>query len=202
MQALRITPIAAEVGLIVQAATLYDARTRMFAALLPSDRGRFQLEHSGDVKVYRNLDVLPRAYLAHEMAAVADLEGALAFLRGQPGVTVVEGSLDGAQPAHRDDRAEIVAYHPERVQIRTQSAAPALLVLSDSLYPGWSATVDGEPVAIKAVNGLFRGVVTPAGAHEVVFTFEPTGWRQGLWLAVLGGLLLVALSVGAVLIRR
>lgn len=203
VQALCITPVDGEAGLIVQAATLYDARTRMFAALLPSDRGRFQLEHSGDVKVYRNLDVLPRAYLAGEMAAVADLEAALALLRDHAGaVTVVEGSLDGAQPAGPNDRAEIVAYSPERVQIRTQSAAPALLVLSDSHYPGWSATVDGAPAAIKVVNGLFRGVATPAGAHEIVFTFEPTGWRVGLGLAALGGLLLAAAVAGAVLTRR
>jgi hypothetical protein len=198
VQELRITPAAAQVGLVVQAATLYDARTRMFAALLPSDRGRFRLEHSGDVKIYRNLDVLPRAYLAGEMAAVDDLEAALALLRNHAGVvTVVEGSLDGAQPAGPNDRAEIVEYSPERVRIRTQSAAPALLVLSDSHYPGWSATVDGQPAALKVVNGLFRGVVMPAGAHEIVFHFEPTSWRQGLWLAALGGLLLLAAVIGA-----
>ncbi len=49
----------------VQAATLVDARTGMFTALLPSDRGRFELTHSGDVKIYENLDLLPRAYLVH-----------------------------------------------------------------------------------------------------------------------------------------
>jgi uncharacterized membrane protein YfhO len=82
------------------------------------------------------------------------------------------------------------------VHIRTNSAAPALLVLSDSYYPGWRATVDGRPAEIKAVNGLFRGVVTPAGKHDVVFTFEPTGWRSGLILAAAGALLL-AIAVGA-----
>jgi hypothetical protein len=203
VQALRITPLKGEAGLIVQAATLYDARTRMFVALLPSDRGRFQLEHSGDVKVYRNLDVLPRAYLAGEMTAVADLEAALALLRDHAvAVTVVEGALDGAQPAQPADRAEIVEYSPERVRIRTQSAAPALLVLSDSHYPGWSATVDGAPAAIKVVNGLFRGVTTPAGAHEIVFIFEPTGWRLGLGGAALGALLLAAAVIGAALAER
>ena len=40
--------------------TLIDARTGMFTPLLPSDRGRFRLVHSGDVKIYENLDVLPR----------------------------------------------------------------------------------------------------------------------------------------------
>lgn len=194
---LRITAAPGAPNLVVQAATLYDARTTMFSALLPSDRGRFRMEHSGDVKVYRNLDVTPRAYLAGDLAAVDNLEAALALLQRQAGqVTVVEGALDGAQPAGPDDHAEIVAYTAERVQIRTQSAAPALLVLSDSFYPGWTATVDGRPAAIKAVNGLFRGVVTPAGEHEVIFTFEPTGWRTGLFLAAAGALLM-AITGGA-----
>lgn len=172
------------VGLIVQAATLYDARSGMFSALLPSDRGRFRLEHSGDVKVYRNLDVTPRAYLAAELATVDNQEAALAKLRAEAGrITIVEGSLDGAQPAGPGDSAEIVAYAPERVEIVTHSAAPALLVLSDSFYPGWTATIAGAPAPIKAVNGLFRGVVVPAGEQRVIFTFTPTGWRSGLWLA-------------------
>jgi hypothetical protein len=194
---LRIVAAPGAPALVIQAATLYDARTTMFAALLPSDRGRFRLEHSGDVKVYRNLDVAPRAYLAGAMAPVDNQEDALIMLQEQAGmVTVVEGALEGAQPATPTDRAELITYAAERVHIRTNSAAPALLVLSDSYYPGWRATVDGRPAEIKAVNGLFRGVVTPAGKHDVVFTFEPTGWRSGLILAAAGALLL-AIAVGA-----
>jgi hypothetical protein len=193
---LRLTAEPGDATLIVQAATLYDERSGMFSALLPSDRGRFRLEHSGDVKVYRNLDGMQRVYLAGELAAVADQDAALELLRTQAGrVTVVEGTLDGAQPAAPGDRAEIVAYAPERVEIVTHSAAPALLVLSDSLYPGWTATVAGALAPIKAVNGLFRGVVVPAGEQRVIFTFAPTGWRAGLWLAG-GGVILLLLALG------
>lgn len=200
---LRLTAAPGDVTLTVQAATLYDARSKMFSALLPSDRGRFRLEHSGDVKVYRNLDVTPRAYLAGALAAVTDQEAALDLLRTQAGrVTVVEGALDGAQPAGPGDRAEIVAYAPERVEIVTHSAAPALLVLSDSFYPGWRASVTGAPAPIKVVNGLFRGVVVPPGEQRVIFTFAPSGWRAGLWLAGSGALLLLVLLGAAWRVRR
>lgn len=195
---LRLLAEPGDAALIVQAATLYDARSGMFSALLPSDRGRFRLEHSGDVKVYRNLDVTPRAYLAAELAAVDSQGAALEMLRTEAGrVTVVEGALDGAQPAGPDDYAEIVAYAPEHVEIMTHSAAPALLVLSDSFYPGWTATIAGAPASIKVVNGLFRGVVVPAGEQRVIFTFMPTGWRSGLWLAGSGVFLWLMLLGGA-----
>jgi uncharacterized membrane protein YfhO len=61
--------------------------------------------------------------------------------------------------------------------------------------------VDGRPASIKAVNGLFRGVVAPAGVHEVVFTYEPTGWRLGLGLAMVGAALLAMLLGGSALVR-
>lgn len=200
---LRLTPVVGPLGLVVQAATLYDARTGMFAALLPSDRGRFQLEHSGDVKIYRNLDNLPRAYLARDIAPVADLDEALAVLREGAGrVTAVEGLSAAVQPAAAGDTAELTAYAPERVSVRTESAGPALLVLSDSFYPGWSATVDGAPAPILATNVIFRGVVVPAGSHEVVFEFAPSGWTAGLWLAALGGLLLLLALSAALWLRR
>ena len=203
VDALRLAPEAGPLGLVVQAATLYDERTGMFAALLPSDRGRFQLEHSGDVKVYRNLDNLPRAYLARDLAPVADLDEALAVLREGAGkVTAVEGLAADVQPAAAGDTAEITAYAPERVSVRTESADPALLVLSDSFYPGWSATVDGVPAPILATNVLFRGVVVPAGSHEVIFEFAPSGWVAGLWLAALGGLLLLLALSAALWLRR
>jgi uncharacterized membrane protein YfhO len=147
---------------------------------------------------------MPRAYLAGDMVAVDNFETALAVLQEQAGlVTVVEGTLDGAQAAEPGDYTEIVAYAAEQVRIHTKSANPALLVLSDSFYPGWTATVDGRPAEIKAVNGLFRGVVIPAGEREVIFTFEPTGWRSGLYLAAAGALLLAtACSAGIALVVR
>jgi uncharacterized membrane protein YfhO len=58
------------------------------------------------------------------------------------------------------------------------------------------------PAPIHAVNVLFRGVVVPAGAHEVIFTFVPTGWNTGLWLAALGGLLVVMAGATSLILRR
>ena len=71
----------APADLVIQAVTLVDERTGMFSALLPSDRGDYELVHSGDVKVYENLDVQPRAYLVDEWTSVDDSEQALAILQ-------------------------------------------------------------------------------------------------------------------------
>jgi hypothetical protein len=183
----------------VQAATLVDGRTSMFTALLPSDRGRFVQTHSGDVKIYENLDVLPRAYLVHEtLAATADEAVSLVAAREfDPAQTaVVEGVEPFATRAVAGDGARILHYAPERVVVESSSAEQALLVLSDGYDPGWQATVDGAPVPIYRTNVLLRGVVVPAGTHTIEFVYRPASWQQGVGLGAVGWLLIVALVVG------
>lgn len=180
---------------VIQAATLLDTRTQMFSSLLPSDRGHFARVHSGDVKIYQNLDAAQRAFLVPQTVEASDAANALELLRAEGDFAqraVVEGMppLQGA--AAPGDQAQITAYGAERVEVRTSSAGPALLVLADAYYPGWTATVDGVATPIYPTNVLFRGVPVPAGEHQVVFTFQPTGWSLGLWLAGAGCLLVVA----------
>jgi hypothetical protein len=194
------------VDLVVQAATLVDQRTKMFTPLLPSDRGRFRLVHSGDVKIYQNLDTLPRAYLAYTVTGADSPEAALTALRQQyqtsraastEPTAIVEGLASFTSQRTASDQAELVAYTPERVEIHTTNAQRALLVLSDSAYPGWLATVDGTPAPIYTTNYLFRGVMLPPGAHTVIFHYQPRSWRIGLWLSttgVVGSLLFLLLG--------
>lgn len=194
---LTVQRVATPFDLVIQAVTLVDTRTGMFVPLLPSDRGRFQMVHSGDVKIYENLAGRPRAYLANDVVAADNSQAALAFLQegkaGLDGRAVVEGlPAFTTQPA-AGDHAEIVAYAPERVEIQTHNVHRALLVLSDSAYPGWTATVDGQPSPIYTANYLFRGVDLPPGEHTVLFQYQPMSWRRGLWLSATGGLFCVLL---------
>jgi hypothetical protein len=188
----------------LQAITLFDERTGMFLSLLPSDRGRFERVHSGDVKIYRNVDSLPRAYLVHQAVTVSNTQAAAAALLGGdliPGVNAVVELPPEADPLALDsstgdpaqDQVEIIHYAAEEIVLRTMAGSSALLVLSDSYYPGWTATVDGRPATILPANVAFRGVVLPPGAHEVRFAYRPTGWETGLWLG--GGGLLVWLGL-------
>ncbi|MCC6455478.1 MAG: YfhO family protein [Caldilineaceae bacterium] len=184
----------------VQAATLVDARTGMFTALLPSDRGRFQLAHSGDVKIYENLDLLPRAYLVHRVLTAADADQAVAQVAAADfdpaDAAVVEGLDAFRTTASPGDGAALLDYAPERVLIESHSAEPALLVLSDGDDPGWHATVDGAPVPIYRTNVLLRGVEVPAGRHRVEFVYRPAPWQQGLWVGAVGLVLIAGLLVG------
>jgi hypothetical protein len=189
----------------VQAATLVDARTGMFLALLPSDRGHFERVHSGDVKIYENKNLLPRAYLVHKTLA-ADGKQAVALVAAggfDPATTaVVEGLQPLSTTVTTGDGAQILSYAPEQVVIESRSAQPALLILSDSDDPGWQATVDGAATPIYRTNVLLRGVKVPAGKHRVEFVYRPATWARGVWLGTAGWLVILVLVAGASRIMR
>ena len=85
---------------------------------------------------------------------------------------------------------------PDRARLWVRAADTGrALVVSDTYYPGWHATIDGQPVQIHRANFLFRAVCVPAGAHLVEFTFTPPGFRLGLavtLLSVAGAALILA----------
>jgi len=78
-----------------------------------------------------------------------------------------------AQESAGQDRVTVDQFQPERIQVSTNSDAAGFLVLSQSYYPGWQATIDGEPAQLLAADALFQAVHLLPGQHRVEFTFKP-----------------------------
>ncbi len=182
--------------LVVRGVSLVDERTGSFQALVLSDRGHFRLVHSGDVKVYENMDVLPRAFLVHKAKVVGDSDAAsLSSLESDfdpaAEVLLADGTeLDFPLP-DGEESVMIRHYAPERIEIEVSAAAPGYLVLSDAWYPGWEARVDGTPVPVRRANLLFRAVAVDTGVHVVEFTFRPRSLFIGLGISLVGVVLLL-----------
>ena len=84
---------------------------------------------------------------------------------------------------------EWLVDHDEQVTLRVTAKAPGELVLADTWYPGWVATLDGEPIEIRRVAPDHRAVSMPEGIHELVFAYRPW-WRPLIW-ASMGWLVLL-----------
>ena len=91
--------------------------------------------------------------------------------------------------------ARVVAASPHQVRLETSAVDEALLVLSDTYYPGWRAFVDGQEQPILRGDLLFRVVAVPAGEHVVEFRFEPASVRIGLLVSALALLVVAAVLV-------
>jgi len=150
--------------------------------------------------------VLSRAFIVHRAVVAADDETALALTQDaafDPAAEIVLAAADerkrqlvgvfGEQAIGDSASTHIVSYKPEAIEIEAELATPGYLVLTDAWYPGWEATVDGEPAPIKRADLLFRAVALDAGRHRIVFTFRPVSLRigAGISLAGLVGLIVV-----------
>jgi hypothetical protein len=190
-----VRPLLAQGQIVVRGASLIDERTGSFQSLVISGRGRFRLVQSGDVKIYENLDTLPRAFMVPQAISAPNDAAALTTMRAasfDPAQTVVlNGAQNVGQVGNLAYKADIVSYEPERVVIETDGAGAGWLVLTDAWYPGWRATVDGSPVDIARADVLFRAVPVPAGRHRVEFVYAPVS----LWIGA--GISLMTLALGA-----
>jgi len=88
---------------------------------------------------------------------------------------------------------------PNRVTIHAVLDTPGYLVLADTWYPGWQATVDGEPAEVLQANYAFRAVYLAAGEHTVEMDYQPTSVLVGEAVSLTTLTLLV---VGLPLTRR
>ena len=80
------------------------------------------------------------------------------------------------QTAANDSTANVVLtkYEPNNMTYTVNSAKGGVVVFSEVYYPGWSATIDGQPAELGRVNYILRALNVKAGKHEVVLDFHPS----------------------------
>lgn len=152
----------------------------------------------GQVAVFENTRTLSRAWLAAGELVASD-EDQLNIIRsgktpaGLPWDPLEQALVEtrtgfdyarGDGPP-KDRAAEVTLLQPSRIDVKTESAAPSLLVLSENHYPGWRASVDGRTTEIVRVNYNQRGVALPAGQHLVTFVYRPISLLAGLAVSLL-----------------
>jgi hypothetical protein len=165
--------------------------------------------NGGEVRVYRNPDVLPRAFVVHHVEVVNSAEQSLArltdrefdyrttvILEGEP----VSGISLPDEPVPTPDEVRIVRYAPERTEVQTHTSADGFLILTDGYDPGWRAELDGQPVEIHVANHAFRAVALPAGEHQVTFIYNPPPFKIGLGISLFTWAGVVVAAIGLFLV--
>jgi hypothetical protein len=127
---------------------------------------------------YRVLSDVPHAFFPRRVEATPDTAEALRrILEADPlELAIVEGDV---APAAGSGMATITRYEPNELVLQVEAGRAGLLFLSEVYYPAWRAEIDGESAEILRTNTAFRGVVVPAGSHEVRFRYSATEFRTG-----------------------
>lgn len=75
-------------------------------------------------------------------------------------------------------------WTPERRDLSVDSKNGGMVFLSEQLFPGWRATVDGQPAKLDRWRGAFQAVAVQAGSHMVRFEYSSHGLRLGVWISL------------------
>jgi uncharacterized membrane protein YfhO len=99
---------------------------------------------------------------------------------------------------HEKPSANIVQESPGKLTIETTSDIPQILIVSESNYPGWEATVDGQTVPIYTADYLLMGIKMPPGKHRVEMHYAAPAAKLGGIISMLA----IAVIVGVGLYSR
>ena len=142
---------------------------------------------AGSVRVYRNRDVLPRAFVVYRAEIMDNAAQSLERVMDstfdfRERVVLEEAPPGWTEPLEVPASAaavQIVDYQANRVRLEVETSAAGLLVLTDTYAPGWKALLDGHSTPVFVADHAFRAVVVPTGTHQIEFVYEPLGFRVG-----------------------
>jgi hypothetical protein len=179
---------------------------RAFPAAL-KDQERWDRAFNNDnVLVLRNTRSRARAWLVTQAEAV-DGEEALRRIRGERAVAfdpfrtalleVEPAELPRLGSGNGTYTVKQIAYKPNGIEVETEAYDTSLLVVSETNFPGWVATVDGKPATLYTTDFILQSVAVPAGKHRVELRYTAPAARNGAIISLLTLILLCGLGVRA-----
>ena len=102
--------------------------------------------------------------------------------------------------AVRQDSTSVVkltSYMSDELAYEVNSAKGGVVVFSEVYYPGWTATVDGQPAELGRVNYLLRALNVAPGKHKVELKFHPKSVATTETIAYIAyAILLILIALG------
>lgn len=163
-----------------------------------------ELRRSAGAVVYERAGALPRIRWAGTAAVEPD------------GPTAIDRLLDGEEadvllaapgPAADGSNAvvDVLEDSGDTIRVRVEADGAGYLVVADALQDSFRATLDGEPVELRAADHAVVAVATPAGEHEIMITYAAPRGGAGLIISIATAvalLLLVVINPGRARTRR
>jgi hypothetical protein len=139
----------------------------------------------------------PWAIFAEQVAIASNDKEALDTLVKALARDVSTVVLEGAPQPKRLGAGQIIGIERQSNWLRIDATSPSdgILVVNDSFWPGWRATIDGNEAPIWRADFLVRAVPWPAGRHVLEMKYDPPEVRIGWFVSLTGAFALAAFSV-------
>jgi hypothetical protein len=93
---------------------------------------------------------------------------------------------------------KLTNYKPNELKYNFKSGQDELVVFSEIYYDkGWNVYVDGEKMPYFRTNYVLRGMIVPAGEHEIVWKFEPAVYYTGGTISGIASVIIILIFFAA-----
>jgi hypothetical protein len=100
-------------------------------------------------------------------------------------------------PVAGGDKIELTSYKPNELTYRYSSQNERIAIFSEIYYQkGWKAYIDGTEKNYFRANYVLRGMVVPAGNHEIKFEFKPSSYYVGNTVSFASSIIFVLMIIG------
>lgn len=154
----------------------------------------------GAVNLHELTNPRPFATILYRTVTVGSDDAAYALLH-DPGFDLERVAILDRETGINDSgappksAATVAKFAPEEIAINATAAADGVLVLALPQYPGWYATVDGQPTEIMRAYGALAAIPLTKGDHLVTLVYNPLSYRVGASLSLFTWLGVAILAV-------
>ena len=152
--------------------------------------------------ILRNSSAYGNAWFVRDIEkvgdAAAELKSTCAVNTGAIAVIDTSQFQPGAVSYDTAATIRLTEYTPRSLKYESHSSAGGLAVFSEIYYPGWEATIDGEPQEILRADYILRALEIPAGSHTIEFAFKPAPYIVGNKVTSISSWLVVLVLLGSI----
>ncbi len=160
----------------------------------PLPNAGYTLVYDDEIKIYRNEQVLPRAFMVPQARVISERATLLDTMKtfDPTREVLLEQNPNIANASTCDYKpVAIEKYSGNQVIVKSNQGCAGWLVLADSYFPGWLAFIDEQETPIYKANYNFRAVFVPSGEHVIRFKYSPVSFRVGAIGSFLGAMVLL-----------
>jgi len=104
-------------------------------------------------------------------------------------------------PVTKGDTIYLSSYKPNELHYSYSATGEKLAVFSEIYYrDGWKAYIDGKESDYFRADYVLRGMVVPAGNHEVKFVFRPSSYYIGTTVSFASSLIFLLMIAGYIIL--
>jgi len=154
---------------------------------------REKLLQEPTIKLYKNHNSLPRAWLVKEFKVMNEKEiiAMLIDKRFKPKDVVLLEEAPNFPSIDSGGEVGLIKETNNRLLLRVKLDHDGVLVLTDSYFPGWRVLVNQKREKILRANYNFKAVALKAGINNIEFVYAPFSFKLGLLISLLGIIFLI-----------